>query len=58
MLTIELSDNSGKIIEHLSLDIEKGQTIFPIDLSSKSKGVYLLKTRFKEQQMTKKIIKL
>lgn len=58
VLTLELTENSGKIIEHLTLVIENGQTIIPIDIASKSSGVYLLKASFNEQQLTQKIIKL
>lgn len=55
IISIDIMDMSGQILEKLSP--EKNQSSYRVNISSLSKGAYLIRLIFENKQITGKIIK-
>lgn len=57
-ITIQITENTGKIISEFNTSVKNGETSIPFDLSSNSSGVYFLKINLNNEIIIKKINKL
>lgn len=58
LITVEITENTGRIISKFNTIVENGETNVPFDLSSNTSGVYFLKINLNNEIIIKKINKL
>ena len=58
LITVQITENTGKIIAEFNTNVNNGETSIPFDLSSNTSGVYFLKINLNNEIIIKKINKL
>lgn len=58
LISVQITENTGKIITEFNTNVTNGETSIPFDLSSNTSGVYFLKINLNNDIIIKKINKL